>query len=276
MHKHSSCGRSGDSTTGRIPAYLPPMGWAERHWRKIIGGFFLLWEAARRLVSLGGDVDFLVSLAHGIGWVGFMIAWLLNPPIWFGFAVIFAGLALIYWDNKRQAVSAISAQQPTALEASTEAKKSAAECAPNPPTGFLDLPLVSEANLGAYINSSRLVNSAAKQIADMTGNTLREEVGHYGLFEHVAALGVKKSRDLEESLQKEFEIVVQLPHFMTSMTKVRRSTVISFLLYVLEYRRFSLEENSAFRQRLKASSTSLGFIQTIRDAIRDIENNLKS
>ncbi|MBZ9797401.1 hypothetical protein [Mesorhizobium sp. ES1-4] len=228
------------------------------------------------MVSLGGDVDFLVSLAHGIGWVGFMIAWLLNPPIWFGFAVIFAGLGLIYWDNKRQTVRALSAEQPIALEAPTEPKKLAAESASNPPIGFLDLPLVREANLGAYINSSRLVNSAAKQIAEMTGNTLREEVGHYGLFEHVAALGITNSRDLEESLKREFGIVVQLPHFMMSMTKVRRSIVISFLLDVLEYRRFTLEEHSAFRQKLKASSTSLGFIQTMRDAIRDIETNLKA
>ncbi|RWF67238.1 hypothetical protein [Mesorhizobium sp.] len=255
---------------------MPPMGWAERHWRKIIGGVFLLWEAARRLVSLGGDVDFLVSLAHGIGWVGFMIAWLLNPPIWFGFAVIFAGLGLIYWDNKRQAFRALSAEQPTALEAPTEPKRVAAEGASNPPISFLDLPLVSEANLGAYINSSRLVNSAAKQIAEMTGNTLREEVGHHGLFEQVKALGIQSSRELEEALQREFQIVIRLPHFMMSLDKVRRSSVISFLVYVLEYRRFSLAESYAFNEKLTASSTSLGFLEAMRDAIRDIENNLKA
>ncbi|WP_141700932.1 hypothetical protein [Mesorhizobium sp. SEMIA 3007] len=255
---------------------MTPMAWAWRHWRKLSGWLLVLWGIIHSLISLGGDVDFIVSLVQGIGWVGVMITWLLGAPAWFVLAVVVAGLGLIYWDNRRRAVRAISAQQPIVLEAPMGPKKLAAENAPNPPIGFLDLPLVSEANLGAYINSSRLVNSAAKQIADMTGNTLREEVGHYGLFEHVAALGIKNSRDLEESLQKEFEIVVQLPHFMMAMTKVRRSIVISFLLDVLEYRRFTLEENCSFRQNLKASSTSLGFIQTIRDAIRDIEKNLKS
>lgn len=221
---------------------------------------------------MGGDIDFLVSLVHGIGWVGLVITWLLNPPIWFGFAVILAGLTLIYWDNNRAATQSMSAQQTVDLEGSVEHQRPAVASVP---ISFLALPL-SEANLGAYINSSRLIYSAATQIADMTGNVVREEVGHHGLFEHVTALGVKNTRELEEALQKEYQIVIRLPHFLVSMAKVRRSDVVSFLLHVMEYRRFSLAESYEFSKELTASSSSVGFIKVMRDAIRDIEINLKS
>lgn len=81
------------------------------------------------LISLGGDIDFIVSLVNGIGWVGLVIAWLLSAPAWFELAVIVAGLGLIFWDNRRQATRSISAKPTLALDGPIERPRLAVESA---------------------------------------------------------------------------------------------------------------------------------------------------
>lgn len=102
------------------------MGWLAKHWRGVGGTLLLLqaaWRGVHSIIMLGGDVDFVVSRSGDPGWVGKVLALLVNPPGWAILPLIIVGFALIRWDYRRShvknatSISAIpvGAYRPTAM-----------------------------------------------------------------------------------------------------------------------------------------------------------------
>jgi hypothetical protein len=89
--------------------------WIRRHWRALVGAFLLLepiWRGIKWLITLGGDVDFIVSRSQEPGWVGAVIDTLISPPGWITLPLIVSGLALIYWDTRRSRHALTNVSQP--------------------------------------------------------------------------------------------------------------------------------------------------------------------
>lgn len=85
------------------------LAWFRRHWKAILGGIFLIPPILRGLrfvLDFGGYIDFVVAHMTEPGWLGVVIANLVDPPSGIILPLILLGLGLIYWDAHRFAVSA--------------------------------------------------------------------------------------------------------------------------------------------------------------------------
>jgi hypothetical protein len=85
------------------------LAWFRRHWKAILGGIFLIPPILRGLrfvLDFGGYIDFVVAHMTEPGWLGVVIADLVDPPSGIILPLILLGLGLIYWDSRRSAVSA--------------------------------------------------------------------------------------------------------------------------------------------------------------------------
>jgi hypothetical protein len=81
------------------------LGWARRHWLALAGFLPLIPPATKgvlSLLSVGGNIDFVISRSQEPGWVGQLMNWLIDPPSWMILPLIALGLTCIYWDAKRQ------------------------------------------------------------------------------------------------------------------------------------------------------------------------------
>ena len=93
-----------DSTAAGGWGNLLDMDWIYYRWPRIAGWLAVLiviGEAIHFVITLGGDVDFVVTRAANPGWVGKMTGYLLNPPLWTLPILLVFGLGLIWWDVKR-------------------------------------------------------------------------------------------------------------------------------------------------------------------------------
>lgn len=80
------------------------MGWIKRYWLTLFGALpFVpaLFKAAKGLVGLGGDADFIISRSQDPAWLRDMLTFLTDPPGWAIIPLILTGLGLIYWDTRR-------------------------------------------------------------------------------------------------------------------------------------------------------------------------------
>jgi hypothetical protein len=157
-------------------------------------------------------------------------------------------------------------------EAREQLKKIQAEVGQLREYDFLDLD-VTESNLGAYVDSSRLVRQATRSISAYSAAKLLNEGGWHGLCEHALRLGYKRTSDIEHDLSREYEVVIRLSHFFT-VNEFRRSNVLSYLFMVVECRRFEEKEHLEFLKSLKGTSTGTGFVREMRSAVRGIDENL--
>jgi hypothetical protein len=83
------------------------LAWFRRHWKAILGGIFLIPPILRGLrffLDFGGYIDFIVAHMTEPGWLGVVIADLVDPPSGIILPLIVLGLGLIYWDSRRFAV----------------------------------------------------------------------------------------------------------------------------------------------------------------------------
>src|SRR5205823_6255816 len=74
-----------------------------------LGGIFLIPPILRGLrfvLDFGGYIDFVVAHMTQPGWLGVVIADLVDPPSGIILPLILLGLGLIYWDSRRSAVRA--------------------------------------------------------------------------------------------------------------------------------------------------------------------------
>jgi len=74
-------------------------------------------------LSIGGEIDFVVSRSQDPGWIMQVIYWVIDPPGWAIFPLIIAGLSLIYWDVRRRPSEDVRG-------ASTEVTHSASQAIP--------------------------------------------------------------------------------------------------------------------------------------------------
>jgi hypothetical protein len=96
------------------------LAWFRRHWKAILGGIFLIPPILRGLrfvLDFGGYIDFVVAHMTQPGWLGVVIADLVDPPSGIILPLILLGLGLIYWDSRRSAVRtpAVAVNDPTTL-----------------------------------------------------------------------------------------------------------------------------------------------------------------
>jgi tRNA_anti-like len=78
--------------------------WTRKHWPRVAGAIGLLqplWKFVSWLVTMGGDVDFVISRSSDPGWVGHLINFLFYPPAWVPMLVAVCGFGLIFWDIRR-------------------------------------------------------------------------------------------------------------------------------------------------------------------------------
>ena len=164
--------------------------WVKRHWLAIFGAVPLLVPLirfAKWLVTLGGDVDFLVSRSEDPGWVGAMVNFIIDPPNWSIAPMIMAGLILIWLDGKRSRPAATVERaaepdyarlnEPAAPLKSTISSRVAypAPLTTNLRDGKSVSPIdkvrnlldaeLSEAAIAAYVRSSDLVKGLDREIA---------------------------------------------------------------------------------------------------------------
>src|SRR4051794_41031650 len=84
------------------------LGWVRRHWIALLGLLPLIpaaFKGALALITVGGDIDFVVSRSQEPGWVGQMIGWLIDPPGWTILPFMLFGFACIYWDTRRKSAA---------------------------------------------------------------------------------------------------------------------------------------------------------------------------
>lgn len=79
--------------------------WLKEHWRLVAGvviGFKPAWESLRWIISLLGDVDFVVSsLGQPPEWLVSVAKWMVNPPGWMNPILILTAFMFIVWDIRR-------------------------------------------------------------------------------------------------------------------------------------------------------------------------------
>ncbi len=83
--------------------------WIVRRWRSVLGGLGLLevaWRAIAWTLSTLGNIDFVVTHVKEPGWVGQVMAFIINPPGWFLLIALASGFALLFWDMRRSSISA--------------------------------------------------------------------------------------------------------------------------------------------------------------------------
>lgn len=59
------------------------------------------FKAAKWVIGLGGDVDFILSRSKDPDWVGRMLTLLIEAPGWLVLLLLVTGVFLIVWDNRR-------------------------------------------------------------------------------------------------------------------------------------------------------------------------------
>jgi hypothetical protein len=78
--------------------------WFKKYWKSILGVAFWLgpiWDFIKWCLDWRGRIDALAASYHDLGGYHVMIAYLLNPPSWLYPPFMIAGLALIWWNFRR-------------------------------------------------------------------------------------------------------------------------------------------------------------------------------
>lgn len=78
--------------------------WLQEHWRATLGAATLIdpvWRVGRWVITILGDLDFLVSRINDPGWLGTVINFIVNLYGALAPILALAGLGLIYWDIRR-------------------------------------------------------------------------------------------------------------------------------------------------------------------------------
>ena len=76
------------------------VNWLRKHVLASIGVVVLALPWIKAVVGLGGDIDFLVSRSQDPGWVSAVWNYIVTAS-WLPIALTLGGLALIYWDVRR-------------------------------------------------------------------------------------------------------------------------------------------------------------------------------
>jgi hypothetical protein len=75
-----------------------------KHWLSVVGALSLAesaWRGTRWLLDLAGTGEFVVGHVREPGWIGSMVAFVLNPPPWIFFPCFVVGALLIWHDLRR-------------------------------------------------------------------------------------------------------------------------------------------------------------------------------
>jgi hypothetical protein len=142
-------------------------GWLTCHWRALLGAASLLepvWRLIKWLLHWASDFDFVISRIQNPSWVGVVINWLIkwvfDPPAWVTIPALIAGVALIFWDFRRQARRAQEYNRHNSFTLDATATVTDPAPMPIPSTDLASLPGMSEA-------VSRVQNEVARSVARM-------------------------------------------------------------------------------------------------------------
>jgi hypothetical protein len=78
--------------------------WFKKYWKSILGVAFWLgpiWDFIKWCLDWRGRVDALAVTYHDIGGYHVVMAYLLNPPSWLYPRFMIIGVALIWWNFRR-------------------------------------------------------------------------------------------------------------------------------------------------------------------------------
>ena len=90
--------------------------WFKKYWKSILGVAFWLgpiWDFIKWCLDWRGRVDALAATYHDIGGYHIVIAYLLNPPSWLYPPFMIIGVALIWWNFRRNRPRSRSSRRDT-------------------------------------------------------------------------------------------------------------------------------------------------------------------